>query len=233
MDTITIQKQLLDKFQDIKVGFIIASSVEVCNTPQRIKKIARKQEVIIREDFLKSPMEKNKILQSWQKFCKDMKYPKDVEPANCATIKNIISGNHIPKINSIVDIANIGILKSFLPVGVFDKSKIEGSIELSLSKKNGSYIPLFENNPVTIPENEIIYSDEKGVFSRYNKDADRTKITDNTSKILFVVDGIDTSSDDEIMETLNELESLLLDVSPNSKIHKKSILSFNNQKEIL
>ena len=228
---ITIQKELLDKFQYIKVGFIIASSIEVSNTPPRIKKIARRQESIIREYFSEPSTRENRILQSWKKFCKNMKYSKNIEPANCATIENIVLGNQIPKINSIVDVANIGMLKSFLPIGVFDLSEIVGSVKLSFSKTNDEYIPLCETHSVTIPKNEIIYRDEKGVFSRYNKDADRTKITENTSEVLFVVDGIGTSSNDKIMEALNGLESLLLDVSSRSKIHKKGILSFKNQKE--
>lgn len=220
---VLISNELKKKYSGIKFGFLFVENIKVEKDNQKISELRNQTEEEIRRFDYEYCLE-NRNIKSWINQFKEMELNlKQIMPAQVVMIKKISGGKNIPNINVIVDLANIMACRSKLPVGVFDLDKISGNIILRISKKGEKYLPLFEEKEEEIPENEIVYGDGDKIFSRYSKDCDITKITPNTNKAFFVIDGTKDVSSKEILGYLNELESLLKKVL-NANITRKGVI---------
>lgn len=225
MKKINIDPQIKNLYGDIKIGYLVLNNVQVIDTPPRVKKIARKIEALVREEFENKPLLENFNIKKWIQYAERMGIVNDSElPAHIGLLKSILSGKNIPKINCIVDLANIISAKYKCPVGAFDANCINLDITLRPAILDDFYIPLLGTDKVQIPKGEVVYSDDLGVFSRYSKDADRTKITNQTTSIIFVVDGINETSSDQVNQALEDLELLLKDVCYESILESKNLI---------
>ena len=222
---VLVSPEIARKHKGIKLAYIIAKNIEVISTPPRQKKINREAEKLLRDNFTLENIINNKNICSWIKFYKDMGiFSEDCQPAQLVLAKKILRGGGIPKINNIVDLANLYALKTLLPVGAFDWDQIQGNVELRFSKKGEAYIALFEKQETLIPEGEVVYADEVGIFSRYSKDADRTKITESTKAILFVIDGTESITSEELISIQDQFVSVLKDVTnPNINVEMGAV----------
>lgn len=227
MKTIKIEKEVLNKFGCIKIAYLLIEGVNIEKTPPREKKIARKIESEIREEFRNKNFEDESNINTWISFSNKMgNFEEEFYPAHIGLVQRILSGRDIPKINNIVDAGNIISAKYKCPVGIFDSDKISDKISLKISDGNELYIPILSENEVKIATGEVIYSDGVGVFSRYSKDADRTKVTDNTKNLLCVIDGTDLISAEYILAARDELLSLIKEVCVSElKIYSNIILA--------
>lgn len=217
MKNVTIVPEIGIKFGKIKIGYLFVENIQINSTPPREKKIAREVESKLREEFANAQIDCDEMINKWISYSKMMGITNDNEyPAHIGLIKSILRSRNIPKINNAVDAANIIAAKYRCPVGVFDANEIISDISLRLANTDEYYIPLLSNEKVKIPEGEVVYSDAAGIFSRYCKDADRTKISENTTSLFCVVDGINDTTISHVENARNELESILKEVGGNN-----------------
>src|SRR3989338_3798706 len=105
-------------------------------------------------------------------------------------------------------------LKQFKEMGLNPNQISPAQIVMIKRICNGKNIPNI---------NEIVYADDDKIFSRYSKDCDLTKITPQTNKVFFVIDGTKDNSREEIMEYLNRLESIIIE-NLNGDITRKEVI---------
>src|SRR3990167_549572 len=220
---VSISDSVKEKYKGVKFGFLFVENIKVCKDTDTFSVLRRKVEKEIKDNICSRYLE-DKNIKGWLKQFKEMGLnPNQISPAQIVMIKRICNGKNIPNINVIVDLANIMAVSSKLPVGAFDLEKIIGQITLRTSKTAEKYLPLFEDKEELVPENEIVYADEDKIFSRYSKDCDLTKITPQTNKVFFVIDGTKDNSREEIMEYLNRLESIIIE-NLNGDITRKEVI---------
>src|SRR5205823_5938325 len=104
------------------------------------------------------------------------------------------------------------------PVGVFDLDQLAPPVVLRLAAADESLLPIGGGTPMDCVAGEIVYADAAGVFSRYARDADRTKITTDTTRVLLVVDGTPKFAHDELAAARDQFLSLLTDVVPEASV---------------
>lgn len=137
--------------------------------------------------------------------------PKKYPPSVAAVFRRIYKGGQLPMINKLVDIYNAISLKHVVPAGGEDLDSCNGDIQLTFADGTEEFIELgsSENNP---PEKgEVVYKDEKGVICRrFNwREADRSKLTENTKNAVLVFEGLPPVTPEEIQEALNEAKELV------------------------
>ncbi|MFY3740615.1 MAG: DNA/RNA-binding domain of Phe-tRNA-synthetase-like protein [Candidatus Nitrosomirales archaeon] len=123
--------------------------------------------------------------------------PTKVRPSSEALARRFLTNNSIPKINNVVDAGNIASIETLVPIGIYDADKIVGSVALRLANSNEEFIDI-SNEKHTLQGKEIVLSDSNGVMHVFPyRDSLRTRIADQTKKILIVgcgVPGIDQGS---------------------------------------
>lgn len=129
-------------------------------------------------------------------------------PAVEAMLKRGIMKKKFPRINSIVDTANITSLENMIPVGVFDYDRTEGELKLSLSGKGDAFIPIGSDKQIKLPEYTPVLMDRKGIFSAVgHRDSVRTMISSASRNVIAFSWGTDKIESGNVEKTLLEFHN--------------------------
>lgn len=145
-------------------------------------------------------------------------------------LRAVLNGKGIRHINKLVDIYNLVSLKYLLPVGGEDLDKIEGDIQLTFASANEQPVLLLGDKEARPPhQGEVIYKDDKSaICRRWNwREADRTKLTEETKNCILVMEGLPPVSKEEIEAALVELKQLVVNYC--SGVADIFLLDKNNQ----
>jgi DNA/RNA-binding domain of Phe-tRNA-synthetase-like protein len=134
--------------------------------------------------------------------------PKD----NPSSIENLArrarKGELLRHINKIVDLYNVVSLSHFLPVGGEDLDRIQGDILLTRAAADERKVRLLGESEERAPKpGEVIYKDELGaICRRWNwKEAERTKLTEDTTNVVLVIEAIPPISREELEAATSDL----------------------------
>lgn len=211
---IKIDPKIAEIHGSVKIAYLVISGIVVSKTPPREKKIARIIEAELRSQFNEIDFTSDFYIKEWLAFASQMRIEKpELLPAQIGLIKNILLGRDIPKINNVVDAGNIIAAKFRCPVGIFDLSTLGKDVTLRKAGAGERYTPMFELESTELLQGEVVYADEMGIFSRYSKDSDRTKITELTDTILCVIDGTNGIFSEHLLNARTELAQLLKEVA--------------------
>jgi DNA/RNA-binding domain of Phe-tRNA-synthetase-like protein len=126
--------------------------------------------------------------------------PTKVRPASEALIRRILQGGSIPTTNTAVDAINIVSIQTEIVVDAFDLQKITGSAEIKFATRGERFLGIGMKHPLELQGTEIVVSDDDGPIALYpHRDAERTKVTQQTSRILTVSCGVPGIEDEELL----------------------------------
>ena len=108
-----------------------------------------------------------------------------------------------------MNLYNIVILDSRLPVFIHDSDKIKGEVTLKLATDNESYINK-NNEEKNVKKNEYIYKDKQGIIQRLETEQSRTTIVNkDTKNILIIIEGNEETSAEYLIEVASEIIDLI------------------------
>jgi DNA/RNA-binding domain of Phe-tRNA-synthetase-like protein len=133
------------------------------------------------------------------------KKPGRYRPSAEALLRRIVSGKGLYQVNNVVDLLNLISVNSRFSIGGYDKDDLTGSIRLEIGKKEP--YDAIARGVLNIEKLPVLY-DHQGPFGSPTSDSDRTKITKNTKKILWVFFnfGGDTSLEEWLVTSKDLLE---------------------------
>lgn len=111
--------------------------------------------------------------------------PTKTRPSSEALLRRVRKGDALPRINSLVDIANWCSLESQLPFGLYDVDRIVGPVTLRLGRPGEAY-PGIRKDVVHV-EGRLTLADDEGPFGNPTSDSARTMATTATTRALVVV----------------------------------------------
>ncbi len=110
--------------------------------------------------------------------------PTRYRPSSEALLRRLLRGEHIPRLNSLVDVANVVSLRLQVPVGLYDWAKISGSLSLRLGAEGESYAGI--RKEVVNVGGRICVADEQGPCGNPSADSARTMITTATERAVWI-----------------------------------------------
>ncbi len=114
--------------------------------------------------------------------------PTKIRPSSEALIRRVLQGRSIPEINNVVDAYNLASMLTFISIGAYDREKLEG--ELTLRRSHGESFTGIGGKKL-ITKGEIVVSDEEKIINIFPyRDAEATKVTEDTSEVLFLFSGV-------------------------------------------
>src|SRR5262245_49325464 len=66
-------------------------------------------------------------------------YPTRYRPSSEARLSRLLRGEHLPRVNSLVDVANVVSLRLQVPIGLYDLALTQGSLILRLGREGETY----------------------------------------------------------------------------------------------
>jgi DNA/RNA-binding domain of Phe-tRNA-synthetase-like protein len=111
--------------------------------------------------------------------------PTKTRPSSEALLRRVRKGDELPRINSLVDIINWCSLESQLPFGLYDLSKIVGTVALRLGRPGEEYAGIRKD--LVHVADRLTLADDQGPFGNPTSDSARTMVTPATTSALVVI----------------------------------------------
>jgi len=111
--------------------------------------------------------------------------PTRMRPSSEALLRRIKKGESLPRINSLVDVANALSVQLQVPVGLYDLGKVKGEdLAVRLGRKDETYEGIGKDR-VNVAE-RICVADAEGPCGNPSADSARTMITTSTERAAWI-----------------------------------------------
>jgi len=110
--------------------------------------------------------------------------PTRYRPSSEALLRRVRRGGGLPRVNSLVDIANVVSLRLQVPVGLYDLALVEGRLEVRLGLDGEAYAGIGKDT-VSV-DGRICVSDALGPCGNPSADSARTMITTATERAAWI-----------------------------------------------
>ena len=126
-------------------------------------------------------------------------------PAVENVVTRYVMKGKFPRINSLVDAANVASLRNLIPVGLFDLHAIAGDLTLGIAGGDEQIVPLGKTKSEAVPPGFPILRDREKVISIVGvRDSAHTSIVPTTTAVLAFSWGIEGVPPERVRATLNE-----------------------------
>jgi len=213
MKKISIEKGVLDQFPSTHVGIVVAKNI--CNNTnvEGIEFVLRESENQVRTRHEGKALLDLPEMKLWRETYKAFGAKKGRRVSIEAMLKRVLKGKAIPLINPLVDLYNAVSLRHLFPCGGEDLNHIMGDVVLGIARGDESFKTI--GSDVNEPPNpgEVVYKDEAGCLCRcWNwREADRTKLTEETTHAILVIESLDASRVDEMKGAMDHLSTLVVE----------------------
>ncbi|KAI9037485.1 B3/B4 domain-containing protein [Aspergillus affinis] len=133
----------------------------------------------------------------------------------------------LPRVNRLTDIYNAISVKHQIPFGGEDLDKYDGSPFLVRATGKEPFETFSGGEPQVelAAPGEPIWCDDTGITCRrWNwRQGPRTALTDETSRVLFILDALEPLSNDDLTKAAEELASALQGLSPDVQVSQRII----------
>lgn len=222
---IAISDEIRDGVAGVKVGYALIEGVDVSKENPDLETVKRRVEGEIQQKYSDASANDVPEIVAWRNVYSSFGYkPSKKRNTMEALIRRIVRDEGFPTVNTVVDSYNIAIVRQMNPMGAYDADKLDGEIVLRYSTEGENYQDIgCETGKMR--EGVIVYSDDTGIICRgYNyKDAERTKITPDTKKVVLIADGTDQYSIEDVERALDDAIGLITKFCGGKVVEKKII----------
>lgn len=208
-----IDEKIFEKFKGLNIGVVIAKNINNRGLSEEIIKKTKEEEIRIRQNYNTEILLQDLKIDVWRKTYSIFgAKPKEHRSSVESLYRLILNGVSLRHINNLVDVYNFISLKHMLPVGGEDLDKMKGGLFLTFADKNETSVLLLgDKEPRPPHEGEVVYKDDiSTVCRRWNwREADRTKLTEDTKNCILVIEGLSPVTKEEIEAATKELKELV------------------------
>ena len=207
-----IDPSITAKFPHVKLGLLVAIGINNQGSYDEISGMLRSAEEELRKKVPFDTLATFPKIGDWREAYRSFGFkPSAFKSSIEALTRRVLKGGEIPSINPLVDLYNFISIKHILPMGGDDLDKVDGDITLTLADGSERFVMLGTDTHTEIKAGEVIYCDEKEVLCRaWNyRECEKSKITETTQNACLVIEGLEHTSQEEIMQALSELKQLL------------------------
>lgn len=208
-----IEQKIFEQYPDLILGVVILHEIDNQGDNPEIANLLRNAEASAMGNLGNTPLIEQTFIASWREaYRKFGAKPKDYSSSIENLLRRILKGEKLRHINKLVDLYNIISLEYLVPVGGEDLAKINGDILLTFAGEDESPIVLLGEQDARPPyQGEVIYKDDIGtICRRWNwKEADRTKLTEETKNAFIVIEGLPPVDRDKIQKSVTDLAEII------------------------
>lgn len=207
-----VYEEVFRALPDYCVGVVVAEEIDNTKSNETIKVLYENQMQKTMEILQNVNLKESPALLPYRQAMQAVginpnKYPSSIE----AMLKRVQKGHLLPSINPAVDLSNLVSMKYLLPMGSHDMDALTGNIAVRFSRESDVFLPLGESEEESVEAGDLVYCDEMRIRTRrwIWRQSDVGKITEDTRRIFFPIDGFANSNKEVVLAAAEELEALL------------------------
>lgn len=136
--------------------------------------------------------------------------PTKTRPAAEALIRRLLHGRSIPTINTWVDAYNLVSIKTAIPIASFDLDLLDRELLMREAEPGEEFTGIGMKEPVVLDGGEAVIEDDKRLVAIYPYlDADYSKVTLKTEKVLLLLCGAPGVSKEKLNDSAKEAKRIL------------------------
>lgn len=184
--------RLKERFPELKVVVGYVRGVRVRRTNVALEDFKRKVIAEVRKDHDIHALKDIPIFRMYRDFFwRTGVDPTKVRPAAEALIRRILRGKSIPDINNVVDAYNMASIKTKVALAAFDLDKLRGELTMRFAKAGEEFLGIGMEKARELKGGEIVISDDEKLIAMYpHRDAEESKVTEDTRNILLLACGV-------------------------------------------
>jgi DNA/RNA-binding domain of Phe-tRNA-synthetase-like protein len=133
--------------------------------------------------------------------------PTKTRPSSEALLRRVLQGKGLPQVNLAVDVCNLCSLEHQIPLGLYDRDFVHGTVHVRLGKPGEGYSGIRKQR-VNLT-GRLLLADDDGPFGAPTSDSARTAVGDQTQRLLVVLFCPPERADSHLTGALEHLASLL------------------------
>jgi len=211
--TLTVSEEIFRKFPDVRIGVVAFERVNNAGERPALAELLRFEQGDAVRRLGSAPVTEHPRIVPWREAYRAFgAKPKDHPSSIENLLRRVAKGQPLRSVNPLVDLYNVVSLRHFVPVGGEDLAAVEGDVELRFAGADEPAVRLL-GEPETRPPKpgEVIYADRAGALCRrWNwKEADRTKLTEGTTRGFLVIEALPPAGPAELDAALADLAALV------------------------
>jgi len=193
MTKLRVAPEVFDAFPAAVIGIVMFEGVENGGESAEVLEGLRREEQEVVRRLGTVPVTEHPHIACWREAYRRFgAKPKDHPSSIENLVRRVSKGHSLRHVNRLVDLYNAISLKHLVPAGGEDLDAIDGDVELAFAGDAEPAVRLLGEPEAHPPKKgEVIYRDRVGaICRRWNwKEADRTKLTEATTRGLLVIEG--------------------------------------------
>jgi DNA/RNA-binding domain of Phe-tRNA-synthetase-like protein len=161
-------------------------------------------------------------IRAWRRaFSQFGAKPTQYRSAPEALLRRLDKHGDIPSINTLVDVGNLVSIRYAMPIAVFDRAHLAGSITVRFAVGDEVFSDLGSSSAVFPEPGEVIFVDEEDVVCARRwcwRQSAESATGPSTAEALVVIEGLHDTADPDIREALSDLIKLLISHQPRARI---------------
>ncbi|MFI9344024.1 B3/4 domain-containing protein [Streptomyces sp. NPDC052773] len=214
MTVFRISPAVADAFPDTLIALVTATGLDGREPWPETAAAAENLERQLADGAWQPADETDPRIEAWHTAYRSFgTNPRRIRPSVDALGRRMAKKGTLPRVNPAVDAYNTVSVRHGLPAGAFDLDHVTGDVAIRYADGSEEFTPLGEPGTVENPKpGEIIYADTTGVLTRHwnHRDAHRTRVTEDSARVAFVLETLRSSHDGHLLKTAaEELRALL------------------------
>jgi DNA/RNA-binding domain of Phe-tRNA-synthetase-like protein len=111
--------------------------------------------------------------------------PTKTRPSSEALLRRVLQGKGLPQVNAAVDVCNLCSLEDQIPLGLYDRDLVRGSVRVRVGREGEGY-PGIRKQRVNL-SGRLLLADDDGPFGAPTSDSLRTAVTATSRNLLMVM----------------------------------------------
>ncbi|MGM0837902.1 MAG: B3/B4 domain-containing protein [Bacillota bacterium] len=183
---VTLESTVKELIPNAKFGIIFYEDITIGSSPQMLKGRIRLFQESLNIDLLEKEMKDIPGIMEWRSVFKHTGTdPSRYRPSVEALYRRIKKGQFLEPFNSAVDLNNFFSLKYEIPLGIYDVTKINGDISITVGEAESTYEGL--NGREISLKNMVHTKDATSSFGSPFVDSKRTAITEATTSAVHII----------------------------------------------
>jgi lysyl-tRNA synthetase class 1 len=211
-EILSINKTFKDKYPSVTVGLAIIKGVTIKKAdPKLIKEV--NEFLANLKGLTTETINTYPEVLSYRRIYKETGIDwHSRRPSPEALLRRIATGKGIYSVNTCVDAYNLIVMKNRVSNGAFDYDRFKFPTVLRFARPGEKILLLGDDKPTEYKEGEVAYFDALGGYNiDFNyRDAQRTKVTEQTKNILLNVDGVYDVTREKVEQTLKESIDIII-----------------------
>lgn len=204
---------ILARFPQVVGGAILARDVTNGPTPASLQALYQEEQQRVLQRIGDTPLSQIESLAAWRRAFREFGVdPTQYRSAAEALLRRLTKKGSIPNINLLVDIGNLVSIRYGLPVAVFERRALQGTVTVHFADGSERYSELGASEEDHPEPGEVVFSDEtKLVVARRWcwRQSEPSAAVEQTRECVITIEAHHATGHADIEAALGDLLALL------------------------